>query len=286
MTEQHLCSKHLNSKALFFLLFFLLHFQSFAQLASFQSATFQAGPLLDSLPMRNIIAVSHDLLGNLYIATADGKLMKLNQQLSIEQQYSSASIPMLTSLEATQMLKIFTFYQNSQQFQFFDRFLTASQANRIKTKEAAHFSAATLSSDQMIWLFNDINVQLIKYNPILEEVILKTDMQYFLPARAQVKALKEYGNRLYLWQNNELMIFDFLGNLIQKLPVEVERPFTFYKDQLYFSAGKDVYVYDLETMQQKKYVFPLTQEIRFVVRIENRIFLITKDQIKVFGLDL
>jgi hypothetical protein len=208
--------------------------------------------------------------------------MKLNQQLSVEQRYSSAAISRLSALEAAQMLKIFTFYQNSQQFQFFDRFLTPSQTNTIKTKTPSHFSAATLSNDQMIWGFDDTNTRLIKYNPILEAVVLQTDMQYFLPANAQIKALKEYGNRLYLWQNNELVVFDFLGNPLQKLPVDVEKSFTFYNNQLYYPAGRQVHVYDLLTMQQKRYDFSLVQEIRFVVRVENRLFLITKDQVKVF----
>ncbi|WPP52553.1 hypothetical protein [Catalinimonas niigatensis] len=240
------------------------------------------GHLLDSLALHNVTTVSHDALGNLYLSTADGALMKLNKQLVVEQNHSSVYIPRLTSLEAAQMLKVFTFYQNSQQFQFFDRFLTPSPTNTIKTKMPSHFSAATLSNDQMIWLYDDTHLQLIKYNPILEEVILKIDIQYFLPVNAQVKALKEYGNRLYLWQNNELLVFDFLGNLIQKLPVDISKPFSFYENQLYYSEGTQVCGYDLSTMQQKRYSFPLSQEIRFVIRIESHFFLFTKDQLKVF----
>lgn len=104
----------------------------------------------DSIAINVPLSVSFDALGHLYIASEPGVLSKYDRQLEEVQSYSSPALGKITSLDATQMLKVFAFYENRQEFQYFDRFLTPSQTSSIKTAPFSHFSAATLSNDQMI----------------------------------------------------------------------------------------------------------------------------------------
>ncbi|MDF9795511.1 hypothetical protein OKW21_000774 [Catalinimonas alkaloidigena] len=248
----------------------------------------EAQPLViqDSIAINVPLSVSFDALGHLYIASEPGVLSKYDRQLEEVQSYSSPALGKITSLDATQMLKVFAFYENRQEFQYFDRFLTPSQTSSIKTAPFSHFSAATLSNDQMIWLFDENNIQVVKYNPIVENVVLKVNLHYFLPERADVQSLKEYGNRLYLHQGNEILVFDFLGNLIDKLPIEINQPFQISNNQLYYASGKDVFFVNLLTMEQKKYSLRSTDDIKFVILMEERLVTITNKQIKVHLMEL
>lgn len=127
---------------------------------------------------------------------------------------------------------------------------------------------------------------MVKYNPIVENVVLKVNLHYFLPERADVQSLKEYGNRLYLHQGNEILVFDFLGNLIDKLPIEINQPFQISNNQLYYASGKDVFFVNLLTMEQKKYSLRSTDDIKFVILMEERLVTITNKQIKVHLMEL
>lgn len=236
----------------------------------------------DSASISPPLAVSFDALGHLYVVTEAGSLNKYDKKLEVLQTYSSPTLNRITSLDATQMLKVFAFYESSQEFQFFDRFLTPSQTSQIKVAPFSHFNVAALSNDQMIWLFDENNIQLVKYNPIQENLVLQVDLKYFLPERAEVKALKEYGNRLFLWQDNEILVFDFLGNLISKLPIKINHSFQISNDQLYYAIDNEVYFFDLLTSEQKKYIISGVEDIRFVSLMDKKLVVITKQQIRIF----
>ncbi|MEK6479217.1 hypothetical protein WJR50_16845 [Catalinimonas sp. 4WD22] len=262
-------------------LILLLIFSSLHSTIAAQSLAVQ-----DSIAISKPLAVSFDALGHLYIVTTSGELSKYDQHLEVLQTYSSPTLNRVSNLDATQMLKIFAFYESSQEFQFFDRFLTPSQTAQIKVAPFSHFSVAALSNDQMIWLFDENNLQLVKYSPIQEDLILKVDLQYFLSERAEIKTLKEYGNRLFLWQDNEILVFDFLGNLINKFPIEIDHPFQISSNQLYYAIDNKVYFFDLLTSTQEKYIIPGVEDIQFVILIDKNLVVITDQQIKTFLLEL
>lgn len=252
------------------------------------SVSVEAQPLIpqDSALTSPPLAVSFDALGHLYVVTEAGNLSKYDKQLEISQTYSSPTLNRITSLDATQMLKVFAFYESSQEFQFFDRLLTPSQTAPIKVAPFSHFSVAALSNDQMIWLFDENNIQLVKYNPLQENLVLQVNLQYYLPEKAEVKALKEYGNRLFLWQDNEILVFDFLGNLISKLPIKISQPFQISDNQLYYPIDNEVYFFDLLTSEQKKYIISGVEDIRFVILMDKNLVVVTKQQIRTFLLQL
>jgi len=272
-TESSLCSKLLKNKVLYPFLGFLL----LCNTAKSQTSGWQ---LIDSLGITEATNVTQDGIRHIYWSTVEGNLYKYNYRLEAQQEFSAPYLSELTSLEASQMLKVFTFYQNSQQFQFFDRFLTPTSRATIESEDLTHFSVATLSSDQKIWLFDNNSVQIVKYNPILEAIEQRIDTRYFLPEEASIKAIKEYKNRLYLWYNKEVIVFDFLGNLIKKLPIVVDASsFHFYQDHLYFVKNKEMHSFHLASLEQKKYVLPVDREVLHAIILDKKVFLFTKSKL-------
>ena len=236
---------------------------------------------VDSLRFNDeILAVSMDLTGNLYVADAGGKITKYDESLAKVASSSKARFNTISSVDAIQILKVFVFYQTTQQYQFLDRFLTPLQpALNIESDSFAQYSAATLSADQMIWLVNEDRLRLQKYNPILQEVIIDTDLSYFLTGDEQVKTLQEHNNRLYLHHQQEILMFDSMGNFISKLPLEFDQPFSLYRERLYYIEEGRLLRYHLDTMETEVVDIVLPKEVRFILSGDNVHFFFTSQKI-------
>lgn len=252
----------------------------FAQKSKAQSFT-----LLDSLEIKTPLTVSSDAMGHLYLLTFDNQLQKYDTSLEVIQTYTAPTLSGITTLDARQMLKVFAFNEGSQQFQFFDRFLTPSPTAQVKSEPFSHYSAACLSSDQMLWLYDENNMQLIKYNPVQQNIVSQIDLGFYLPDQAEVKALKEYGNRVYLWQNQTIMVFDFLGTLINTLPIEVEQNFYIHESVLYHFSEKKLMTFNLQTQEQNSIFLQISGKIQFIQCIRQKLLVLTDNRIWIYSRD-
>lgn len=236
----------------------------------------------DSIEMDNEIqAVSMDVAGNLYVADARGVITKYDRTLTQLTSSSEARFNSIRSIDANQMLKVFVFYQTTQQYQFLNRFLNPLQPpQNIEAEGFAQYDAATLSEDQMIWLVNNDRVRLQKYNPILQEMIIDTDLSYFLVGEGPTKSLQEHNNRLYLHHQWEIMMFDAMGNFMSKLPFETEKPFTLYRESLYYLEEGKLLRYHLGTMETIIVNLTPPEKIKFMLCGDDmRFFLFTSRKI-------
>ncbi len=250
----------------------------------FGGARAQQWYIVDSLSFKEtVVSVSRDLTGNLYLAYASGKLRKYDDTLLLMASSHEGSPDLISSIDASQILKILVFYQEPQQFQFFNRFLNPIHSPQsFNTESFAHFSIATLSSDQMIWLINDDLMRLQKYNPILQEFVVDTDLSYYLQGNFQVSKLAEHKNRLYMQYNDEILVFDFMGNFINKLPLEIKGPFSLHQDHLFFLQKEKLFKYHLEKMEVVDVGITSQEKVIFLLSDSKRHYLLTEKKIIVF----
>ncbi len=235
----------------------------------------------DSLRLQSAIsAVSSDASGNLYLAEKEGQLSRYSSQFQKQESYSNPQFSMISTLDAEQMLRIFTFYRETQQFQFFNRFLTPLQppANFL-LGGTSQVGAAAMSSDQMIWLIDEANLRLLKYNPILENVMITTDLTYYIDGSLNVKNLQEHNNRLFLHQQDEMLVFDFMGNFISKLPPKIEGPSAFYGQKLYYCHDEQLFVHHLESMRTTFTGININKEVSFILCTGEKLFLVLDDNV-------
>ncbi len=236
--------------------------------------------LTDSIEINTPQAVSLDALGGLYVADTQGKLQKYMPDLTPAELFSSIDIRGLSTLDAGQMLKIFAFYGHSQQFQFFNRYLLPiSQPAIIQSGTGRQFEAAAFSSDQMIWLLDGSNSTLLKYHPILEEFILEADLHYYLKSGGKLSQIREYGNRLYLQQDDEIIVLDYQGNYLQKLPVSIAGDFSFFGNRMFFLQDNEIVIYDLNSMEIHSSGISPSARVIFICVGQEAVFLFSDDKL-------
>ncbi len=235
----------------------------------------QSWTLTDSLQIGKAQALTYDPSGKLYVATQNRQLYQLKRGKT-EQSYASAQLSGIGHLEAFHLLRLFAFYRESQTFQFFDRFLTPGSQQLVNDPDQAFYSAATLSSDQMLWLVDEVNLKLKKYHPILENILITADLRYYLDESYKINYVREYGNRVFV--NNsmqEILLFDIMGNFLGKLPLRTEEAFYFNKDSLYFLSGRELISYHLKTMQQDRIILPRSAD--HVLWIDDEVYIFYQD---------
>ena len=243
----------------------------------------QQWTISDSLSLNAAVrSVSSDVLGNLYVANHKGELSRYSASLEKQETYSNQQLETISALDAGQMLRIFAFYEETQQFQFFNRFLNPLHPPKGFSHKSgtAQIGTATMSSDQMIWLVDEANLRLQKYNPILEQVILSMDLSYYVTGVLEAKSLKERNNQLFLHQQDEILVFDFMGNFISKLPLQISGPFSIYENRLYYCQDNQVFVYRLDNMQTTSVHTLREEDVEFVIGTKDKLYLFSKKKIR------
>ena len=245
---------------------------------------------MDSLALPSkVSAVSIDLRGNLYIAYQSGMLRQYAATLQQQRNSGKSQYGTIRALDASQMLKVFAFYEESQQFQFFDRFLNPLQPPRsfgfdqMAGSSSYQVNAATMSADQTLWLLDETRFSLIKYHPILEQIIVDVDLSYYANQNLEVRELKEYNNRLFLHHKDEILVFDALGNYINKLPLSVNDSFAIFGESVYYLEQDEVWTYNLANMQTLPIGITSKEPVSHMLCSGDKLYLFLPDKLKVFG---
>lgn len=239
---------------------------------------------VDSLSFDDeILAVSRDALGNLYIASEEGQLLKLSSSLEVLGTSGEAGPGRISSIDAQQVLKVFVFYRYKQQYRFFNRFLNPIQPpQNVETGLNALYGLAAMSSDQMIWLIHADRLRLQKYNPILQQIVVDTDLRYYLTGDLQLKKLIEHNNRLYLHQKDEILVFDAMGNFMRKLAPEIESAFSLDHHRLYYMQEGTLVSFNLDNNEIRSTGITYRQPIDYLLSYDNSHYLFSGKKLIVF----
>jgi hypothetical protein len=213
--------------------------------------------LTDSVPIDFPTAASIDKTGSLYIGNRQGEVIKFSsfgKELTtfIPQQPSA-----IGSLEAWQMLRVFVFYDKSQQYIFLDRFLNASQPHFLKDVTPGNALHATIGEDNSLWLINETSLSLEKYDLRTGSQLVNTPFQLFLEQDFQFFKIKTYQNKVFISMGKQgMLVFDTFGNFVQKLPLDNITNFDFCDDGLYYLNQNQIHYYNLHTFQERTMAYP------------------------------
>lgn len=199
------------------------------------------------LPSGNIERVALDEFENLYISNPTGQIYKFDKTGKLLLSYSPSQPQQVSFLEAFNTIRIFSFYKDLQEFNYFDRFLTFENSINFDQAIIGFARAACTSSDNSIWVFDDTDLNLKKYDPIAIKVLQSSNCTPLLDDSShQINSIKEYQNKVYLMdQGKGLLIFDNMGNYINKLSIDGLQSFSFFKNTLFALSKSKIIALDL-----------------------------------------
>ncbi|MBC8110287.1 MAG: hypothetical protein H7Y04_04430 [Verrucomicrobia bacterium] len=248
--------------------FFLLIF--FQQTISSQN--------IQTIAIQKPTAVSVDRYGNIFVADVSGKIAYFDSTGKKIYEYSPSKIARVSLLESWRSVKTFVFYQDLQAFTLLNRFLVAT-AEQYRFSNAIGFARlATLANDDNLWVFDEADFSLKKYNPDNEQIILNVPLSLIVENKDyNFTFMREYQNLLFISDaNSGILVFDNLGNYKKKIPVSGLKHFGFSGDELYFFKDDTLYFSHLYQTTERIIKLPKTEEkINFVLYLDRKIIIFT-----------
>lgn len=196
------------------------------------------------ISLKSVTAAAIDQKKHIYAADSEGNIIQydsLGKRLLV---YSPDKIGTVTAMATSQTMRLFAFYRDFQEYVMLNRFLDQTSRQKFESEDIGFVRLATLASDNNLWVFDENDISIKKYNPQLNKVIAKVALDLmFGQKRQEVIYLKEYQNLLYLVDKNSgIWVFDNLGNFKKKMIHSDIQGFTV--------AGKFMYIIQAQKIKQ------------------------------------
>ncbi len=230
--------------------------------------------------------ISTDPIGNVYIATRN-QLVLVNRYDTIFKTFSNLRLGMLTTLDASNPLKVLLYFRDQGKIQFLDN--TASELSSpisLNSFSLEQSTQACISFDNGFWVYLPSTFELIRFNQQMEISSRTKNIQQLTGiTELNPVEMKEQSNLLYLNDPNAgLLVFDIFGAFVKKIPITGIEKFRLYNNQLLYSKNGRLYIYNLVTFTETIHDFPQNKPPLDFDFSSSKIYLLYADKLVIYSL--
>lgn len=260
--------------ALLVLAFLIQYIDSYPQIYQF----------IQSLEIDEPTDVSIDRAGNIYYSTFMGDIIRYNPSLEDRLVFSPSNPNTTTILEAWQGLRIFSFHKDMQEYRLINRNLSLNEDYRFPTNLIGFAEIATSSYDNNVWVIDQIDFSLKKFDIFSNSVTSRTTLGLILnPDNYEILHCKEYQNRLFIsTKDNGILIFDNFGNYLKTYQNNNISFFNFWGDFMYFLDKENIVKLNLYTDESIQLKLPDSSNWMFTLIYEDRTYLFSKNKLSLY----
>lgn len=194
----------------------------------------------------------------LYVADANGDIHKIDTLGNKLLTWSPQKKAEVTLMEAWRNVNVMLFYRNFQEIILLDRFLADNSTSKLNNNNIGFARLATQSSDNNLWIVDESDYSLKKYNLTYNKIDFSTSLDLIIdPEQYDLYYLREYQNQVYLIDRNQgILVFDIMGNYKNKIPAKGITFSNFLNDEVYYSQNDSIYFVNLYTYKRRQKALP------------------------------
>ncbi len=223
-----------------------------------------------------------DNLGNAYTVKGH-EIFKYLPNGKLFNRYSNLMLGNITSVDATNPLKLLLFYKDFSKIQFLDNQLAENRGViSLQDLGLEQSTLACISFDNGFWVYDQISFSLIRFNQAFDKVQEARNINQNIGYEPQPNFLVESGEWVYL-NNPEtgILVFDIFGTYFKTIPMKSLNSFQIEAENLlYFKEGK-LLSYNLKTLQEAEVQLP-QDEIQMLRVEKEKLMILTKENLKVY----
>lgn len=246
-------------------------FSLFILLTSFQPGDFT---LIHTIPFSNA-QMTTDRLGNAYVVV-ENQLLEFDSIGKPKANFAESGSGMITSVDASNPLKIVLFYRDFAQLKILSNKLSKESTIELRNAGIMQPVVACQSLLDGYWIFDQQDFSLKKIDFSLRIVYQSGNMNQTLGYALQPESITESNDFVYL--NNPatgLLVFDKFGNYYKTIPIPDIKSFQVIDKNLLYLKNNSLYRFDLSTLTENEVILP-PHEILVSVRFEQqKLFLLT-----------
>jgi hypothetical protein len=152
-----------------------------------------------------------DNLGNMYVVDGS-ELLKYLPGGKLAARYSNLKLGDITSIDATNPLKIILYYRDFQQVVFLDNQLSANTPLSLEKIGLEQASLVCAASNNGFWVYNRQNNELVRFNETARQIIATGNLKQVLNTEINPDFMVEHNGFLFLNNPaNGIYVFDIFG---------------------------------------------------------------------------
>jgi len=204
-----------------------------------------------------------DNLGNTYLIKGE-EIKKYSQTGDLVKIFSNKTTGKITSLDATNPLRILVFYKDFATILIIDDLLSQNgDPMNLLDYSLEQSDAICTSFNNGIWFFNRENMELVRLDESFKPVVNTGNLNRLLGADFKPNFMLEHNGYLYL--NNPLegvYVFDIYGTYFKTIPIKNLQRFQVKDNNMFYYLGGILKSYNIKDLTQKELPFKNVTDVR------------------------
>jgi len=234
-----------------------------------------------------IIKKAHDFfavdnLGNIFFVK-ESEILKYLANGNYYNRFSNLKLGEITSVDATNALRIMLFYKDQQQILFLDNQL--SQKSDPVSLEQMGYEQTELvcaSANNGFWVFNKSNNELIRFDEHLKKIASTGNLKQILQTELKPNFMIEHNGNLFLnCPEIGIYVFDIFGTFSKVISIKDITTFQVNEDILYYLKSTKLCSYNYKLFEEVCDSFPV-KKINQTYFLKNKAYLSNKDSLFVY----
>lgn len=192
-----------------------------------------------------------DNLGNIY-TVKDEELVKYLPSGKFFERYSNLQLGSITSVDATNPLKILLYYRDFQQIVFLDNQL--SKNSDIVSLQDLGYEQTDLvcaSANNSFWIYNKQNNELVRFNENSKKIASTGNLKQVLRSDISPNFLTEHNGYLYLnCPETGIYVFDIFGTFSKIITLKDLKNFQVDDEIIYFKKDSSLCSYNFKLFDE------------------------------------
>ena len=224
-----------------------------------------------------------DVLGNVYLLDGDG-IRKYDLRGKKLLEAGTIAFGNRIDIDATDPLKLLAYYKDYNQVVVLDNKL-AERGNPILLDEMGIVSGEAIcrSYNNAIWLFDQINFEVIRLDEQLSIVNRSGNLQQLIGYVPQPVFMQETARNLYLCDpNTGILVFDLFGNYYKTIPIKGVEKVAFRNNLMFYKLNNQLIAYDLILLAESEVLIDLTDAIDFSI-YEDKLIILQSEGVYIYS---
>lgn len=203
-----------------------------------------------------LIKVNHDQftidnIGNIYTMN-DAELVKFLPSGKLFSKYSDLKLGRISSMDATNPLKLLLYYRDFQQIVFLDNQLSLnSDEVSLELLGYEQTELVCAGANNSFWIYDKQNNELIRFNEFSKKICSTGNLKQILRTEMAPNFMLEYNGYLYLnCPDNGIYVFDIFGAFSKIIALKDLKQFQANETIIYFQKDSLLCSYNFKLLEE------------------------------------
>lgn len=229
--------------------------------------------------------IETDPAGNIYLVSKTNQFYKYNRDGKLLSTLNYAYQGNLETVDPGNPMELYLFYKEMNKLVFLDNNLAFRGEINFADFEVGQAAAAARAYDNSIWVFDQIDLMLKKYDKDGKSYQNSGNVrQYVKDETILPNFITDNGNRVFLNDPiNGVLVFDLMCSYIKTIPIKGCKKIKVRDDDIYYFKDSCVYRYNTKTFQHAAIRIPYETGNKESSIEKERLYILREDSLSIYS---